>query len=78
MIEQCITCSLLLTLAALLTGTEGSAPLYDFGPVASDASLSPADELFMQVTLRDPLIYLGEADSEVYVSAFSLLLLVSH
>ncbi len=56
--------SLLLTLAVLLTVT--SAQLYDFGPVASDTSLNPADELFVQVNFS---IYLeGAAREDLLVS----------
>ncbi len=66
--EQCISCTLLLTLAALLTGARGSAQLYDFGTIASDDQLSSADELYMQVNLTDSFTYLGGAEREIYVS----------
>ncbi len=61
----------MLTVAVLLTATSAQL-LYDFGPVASDASLRRADELFVQVTLREPLMYLEGSGNELYVSAFYL------
>ncbi len=70
--EQCISCTLLLILAALLTGARGSAQLYDFGTIASDDQLSSADELYMKVNLTDPLLYLGEPKMELYVSASTI------
>ncbi len=66
--EQWISCTLLLTLAALLTGARGSAQLYDFGTLTSDIQLSTADELYMLVNLTDSSTYLGGAEKEIYVS----------
>ncbi len=70
--EQYISCTLLLTLAALLTGARGSAQLYDFGIIASDNQLNFADELYMQVNLTDSFTYLGGAEREIYVSNISI------
>ena len=59
--------STVLLLATLLTGASGSAQLYDFGP-ALDESLAPADELYIEVNLVDPVLYLGTQNTELYVS----------
>ena len=58
---------IIITRSTLLTGASGSAQLYDFGP-ALDESLDPADELYVQVNLVDPVLYLGAQNTELYVS----------
>ena len=60
--------TMLLLLAALFTGTNGSAQLYEFGPPL-DESLDPANELYAEVSLVDPVRYLGAENSILYVSA---------
>ena len=59
--------TVLLLLAVLFTGANGSAQLYEFGP-ALDESLDPANELYAQVSLIDPVLYLGTENSQLYVS----------
>ena len=62
-----ISSTVLLLLAGLFTGANGSAQLYEFGP-GLDESLDPADELYVEVSLIDPMLYIGVENSELYVS----------
>ena len=44
------------------------AQLYELGP-ALDESLDPANELYAEVSLVDPVLYLGTETPKLYVSA---------
>ena len=65
--ESRISSTVLLLLASLFTEANGSAQLYEFGP-SLDKSLDAADELYVEVSLIDPPLYLGVENSELHVS----------